>query len=128
MHDKYPHATQSELATLVDCDEHTVRYAMEKPEWKELDALRKEAANLDTTQVDAMDLLFKKLIQLTNQKTPDIRAVNALMTFLDKTGQLTPKGAEEEWQHKIEKLTVDGLVEVSTKKSPDADESESLYQ
>ena len=128
MHDKYPHASQIELAALASCDPKQVRYAMGKPEWKEIEELHKAAANLDTSEVDAVDLLFTKLVELASLPVPDVRVINALMTFLDKTGQLVPKGVEEGCQRRLQKLSMRDLVEVSTGKSHEDGDSDSLYQ
>lgn len=119
MHERYPHANNTELAKLCDCSEKTVRYAQTKAEWTEVSVLEQEAANLDVDDVEALDLLYGKLIEVCSVDNPDIRALNALMTFLDKTGRLEPKGSEEaKWRQKVSKLSPSELVDIATAEGP----------
>ena len=128
MHERYPHANNADLAKLCDCDEKTVRYAQTKPEWKELDVLEQEAANLDVSDVDAVKLLFKNLLKVNSVENPDIRALNALMTFLDKTGQLAAASAGE-GEQKLQKLSLEQLIQLqSESKSRKEDLEDSLYR
>ena len=129
MAEKYPNADAPSLASLCKCDVRTVHSALDRKEAKHL---KKTVEGLTEEYVDDIDLLVKQLRKLCMREDPDIRALNALTTVLDKTGKLNYNTKEEDtWQQRLEKMTPEELTLVATQKSTSSqkhEDKDALYQ
>ena len=139
---KNPSLKSLEVATLVGCSMRTVSYARDKLEPRKKEnvqpSLQPESCNsamsLEFANIDPVDLLMSKCMEMLNRSNPDSRWGTILKDILKNTGRLDIKlQSEEDYKLYLTKLPEDKLVQISTGKESlsnslqEEEQEDSLY-